>query len=122
MRLTPDACDLKFLKILQALKKIFRAQTNFFLKCLEKNSVQKFFLENFENFLSPSKDDLQKIIFAKKNFAQNFFHSISRRIFFLALHKISNTCKKNSKTLSRAYQGLNAFFSVFRFRILDRYP
>ena len=61
MRLTPDTRDFKFLKILQVFEIFCRAPKKKFSKCPEINSVQKIFLENF---LSPSKDDLQNVVFA----------------------------------------------------------
>ena len=78
----------------------------------------------FENFLSPSKDDLLKVIFAwtkkiftifqKNKLAQNFFKGISRRKVF-GPYRNFPTLVKFFKKLKSRFEGQNAFFFVFLF-------
>ena len=64
MRFNPPHLTLSFRNFLQVSENFCRARQIFFLKCFEKNSVQKKILKIFEHFLSQSKDDLQKVVFA----------------------------------------------------------
>ena len=63
MCFNPPHMTLSFWKNLQVSENFCRAQKIKFLKCPEKNSVRFFVLKFFERFLSPSKDDLQKVVF-----------------------------------------------------------
>ena len=62
MCLTPDTRNFKYLNFYK-WEILCRAQKKFFLKCPDK-ILCEFFVWKILNFLSPSKDDILKVVFA----------------------------------------------------------
>ena len=76
-------------------RKLPRAPNFCFLQWPENNCVL-IYLEYFENFLSPSKDEVLKVVFAwikKKKKLHRIFSGHFKKQIFWALQKFSDMCK-----------------------------
>ena len=126
MRLTPDTRNFKFLKFFTSVGNFLQGT-----KKKSENTLKKIIFQTFfENFLSPSKGDLQNIvlawtlknfkIFNKKNLHRICFRAFQEE-FFLALQKNSNTCK-NFQNLKLCVSGVKRIFFGFLFSYPGQIP